>query len=45
MRIKNIKIIVEKKESGNKYNQILEFETLKRFENWIRIKKERGKLT
>lgn len=39
IRIKLIKLIVEKELSGNKFNEIMEFETLRRFNSWIKFKK------
>jgi len=44
IKIKLIKVIVEREEAGNRFNQILPFETLKRFDNWRRYNKARGKL-
>ncbi len=44
MRLKKIKAIVEKTQFGKKYNEILEFETKKKFDNWYNNNKNRGKL-
>ena len=44
MKIKSIIVIVEREESGVKYNKRFEFETLRKFENWIKYNKIKGKL-